>query len=156
MITKETTSIAYNEDGNGIITVISGPYKGIVYQYGRTWIDIVDGEPVMGFEYDAHPSTPVPEDLKKRFEEDAAYFLHSLILEKLEDHSVTYTGGTDDTDPEIRELVAEASSSLDIGDKLVKNVGEFVAKKDESAMSFLDRLAAEGMSSMGREKGILR
>jgi hypothetical protein len=169
MLNKEDITVDYSKEGACTITVLKGIHAGVKYVYGKVWFNVDDPEnPVMNFDYDVVMGTPV---YKKEFEHDIAILLHSLILEQMEAGTISYTGGEDATLEDIEELVTplpeipeytgliedEQSSIILPGDELkfsdvIQKPGVFASKENESAMSFLDRLAAQGQAEMNKKR----
>ena len=152
MLNDNNVSVNYNADNTAILTINEGDDAGISFKFGKVWVDDADPEnPSLQFQYDLVSGTPLD---KSAFEHSIATYLHSTILDQLEAGSLHYSGGTDEvaeSSPSIESLIQEASTGIDIGDSLVQNIGEFRAKPQESAMSFLDRLSAQGTSQMNKK-----
>jgi hypothetical protein len=144
-LTNQNTRVDYTESYLANITILEGDDSGIVYQYGRVWVNTDDVDnPSLQFDYNVIQGTPVD---KKSFEHDVATLLHTMIVEQLEAGEVQYTGGTDPDKGQINSLIQEASTGLEFP-TLNTQVGAFVAKPKENAMDFLNRLAAEGSKAM--------
>ena len=151
ILTPENTRVDYTDSNLADITILEGDDAGVVFRYGRVWVNTDDiDNPSLQFDYDI--LSGIPRD-KDAFIHDIAHLLHRTILEQLESGEVQYAGGTSPSDSEITELIDEAASGLALPE-LNSQIGAFVAKPKENAMSFLDRLAAEGEAAM--KKGIIR
>jgi hypothetical protein len=144
-LTSQNTRVDYTDSAMADITVLEGDDAGVVFRYGRVWINTDDiDNPSLQFDYDILSGTPRD---KNAFVNDIAEMLHGMIVEQLEAGEVQYTGGTSPGESEITDLIEEAKSGVEF-QNLNTQVGAFVAKPKESAMSFLDRLAAEGEKAM--------
>ena len=151
ILTPENTRVDYTDSNLADITILEGDDVGVVFRYGRVWINTDDiDNPSLQFDYEILSGTPRD---KEAFIHDIAHLLHSTIVQQLETGEVQYTGGTSPADAEVSELIEEAASGLELP-SMNSQVGAFVAKPKENAMSFLDRLAAEGEAAM--KKGIIR
>ena len=150
MTLKQTgVRVDYDESGTGLITILEGDDSGIVYKYGKVWIDDRNPDiPSLQFQYEIISGTPLNLD---SFVDNIAKLLHTVILEQLESGDVQYTGGTDikDTD-EMGAMFTEFESNKD--GPYFSPPGLMEAKPSESAMSFLDRLAAQGTFEIGKMK----
>jgi hypothetical protein len=152
-LTTENTRVDYTDSNLADITILEGDDTGVVFRYGRVWINMDDVDnPSLQFDYDI--LSGIPRD-KEAFIHDIAHLLHSMMMTQLEAGEVQYVGGTSPDDAEVTDLIKEAAAGLELP-SMNSQVGAFVAKPKENALSFLDRLAAEGVSAMGRDKGILR
>lgn len=132
--------VDFAPNGDAHITILEGDDAGIVFKYGRVAIDESSGEPEMSFGYEIITGTPVNKDT---FVDSIAHLLHKMILFQLEQGTVQYVNGVDtpgvvtlDEAPEVKD------------ENMFPKPGVFTAKKGESAMSFLDQLAASGMAAM--------
>jgi len=174
-LTTQDVSVIYNEDNDGIITINSGNFDGISFKYGKVSVDTDPNtnEPCMSFGYQI-VSIDQPNDLLE-FQDSIAHLLHEMILEQIGSGELQYHGGTDVGLEEVNELIAEAKGSRasklasetrafeeanprnaaqDLIANLGRPAGEMKGRPTEDALSFLDRLAAEGTAAM--PKDILR
>jgi hypothetical protein len=102
----ETLTFTPNpKDPNGyLVHVNDGEWRGIVYHYGRVWIDDTvteknpDGEPVLSFEYDI-VEVPIRLQIslsnwREDFKKFAGLALQALISKSIDEQSTVYAGGT--------------------------------------------------------------
>lgn len=144
-LTSKNTRVDYTVSDFADITILEGDDSGVVFRFGKVWVDTDDLEnPSLQFQYDIVSGAPLD---KKQFEGDIAELLHSTILAQLESGDVQYSGGKDIDTKEIENLAAESGVEFQTLDT---QIGSFVAKEAETAESFLDRLAAEGRFQMGK------
>lgn len=85
-------SLEYSIDEDGTLELISGPYVGVTYRYGR--VELIpqdDAHLTLRFEYDL-----VEGDVgdKPSFESYIGRILEEMIHEQLAAKHVVYTGGT--------------------------------------------------------------
>ena len=142
-LTENDIRVDFAPDGEAHITILNGDDAGIVFKYGRVAIDENESGPEMSFGYEIISGTPVN---KESFIDSIAHLLHEMILYQLSQGTVQYTGGVDT--PGV-VTIDEAPKIED--DRLFPQPGVFTSKKGESAMSFLDKLAASGMEAMNRK-----
>jgi mitochondrial fission protein ELM1 len=136
--------VDYNRDLTPTITVINGEFTGIQFRFGKVWFeDEMAEQPVMQFQYEV--LSGAPSDVAK-FQHEIAHLLHSLLVEQLESGTITYTGGVSNP-AELAEK--EALESLKPQETFaMPELGVFKSTPGQSAMSFLDQLAAEGNAAM--------
>lgn len=141
-LTEKDIKTVFNKDGDAEITILNGDDAGITFKYGKVAIDETEEGPSMSFGYEVLSGTPVNKDA---FVDSIAHLLHEMILFQLEQGTVQYSGGVDTPGAvtiEEKPVIEE--------ERMIPKIGEFRAKKGETAMSFLDNLAAQGMAQMKR------
>ena len=167
---QEDISVEYDTNNDSIITILKGDDAGVKFRYGKITIDTDEnGEPAMSFSYEIISGAPVNKD---DFVDSIAKLLHKMILAQLEQGELQYAGGTNEGLDEMNELneaiakkrakVAEEAAAkmresmhpkvyneaTSLIDSLGRQPDEFKAKPKESALTFLDRLAAQGQAEM--------
>ena len=84
-------------DGLQAIKLTEEPYEGIIYSYGK--VDFVPDEEneklTIKFDYEIHDRNDKDFD-EQVFEAYIGYILEGLIIEGVENNSLTYTGGIDE------------------------------------------------------------
>ena len=89
--------------GHDALRLTDGPYKGMIYTYGKVSFDEEGTEKVhMNFEYDIIQDDGVTYN-EDEFVEYIGHILQHLINKQLQENSITYTGGIDENrteDPE--------------------------------------------------------
>jgi hypothetical protein len=146
--------VDYNSEGIAEMTILSGDDAVIRFMYGKVWIDDSNpDEPSLQFGYEILSGEPVD---KEAFIKSIAELLHSTILIQLENGEVVYSGGTDKNDAAVDNKLESRMAEF-YGEKndmsQLPTLGRFDSKPKESAMSFLDRLAAEGQAALLEIKG---
>jgi hypothetical protein len=97
------TVVENRKTGLDALRLTDGPYKGIIYTYGKVSFEEEGTEKVhMKFEYDILEDSGVSYD-DDEFEIYIGHILQHLITKQLQENSITYTGGIDENrteDPE--------------------------------------------------------
>ena len=140
---------------NDTLTILTGPYEGLQFRYDVVWLDDKQPEKGIQFHYTCLNGTPNPDD-KEDFEHAIAYMLHKQYWTNLETGNLVFSGGTNpEVDAELKQMEEEfkGGTSMEISEtslasSIMQAPGVFMASKEETAMSFLDRLAAQGMAAM--------
>lgn len=78
-------------DDSTHMTVMSGPFEGTTFKYGRVWFPNEE-EPVLSFDYDLI-STPLKFD-KAAFEQYAGEVIIEILQSQIDNQEVVYSGGT--------------------------------------------------------------
>ena len=111
-MSKEIETLSFdanpNDPNNYLITVNEGPYKDVVFHFGRVWIDGVDEqgdqldpnvEPRLHFEYDID-ATPlrfkldaVPDAWRADFQKFAGECLTHIMKKAMDEGSTVYANG---------------------------------------------------------------
>jgi hypothetical protein len=149
-LTSQNTRVDYTNSEFANITILDGDDSGVVFRFGKVWVNTDDPEnPSLQFHYDLVTGAPLD---KKQFEQDIAEMLHTTIVQQLEAGEVQYSGGTDTDVRALDDLKEEAGVEFQQHSfqNLNTKIGAFVAKKEETALSFLDRLAAQGQYEMNK------
>jgi len=85
-------------DGIHAIEFTDGPFKGIIFSYGKVEFpetdDNDDGTAKLSFDYDVQGG--LEEYDKEEFEQYLGDFLVQLIMYGLKNNDIAYTGGIDD------------------------------------------------------------
>lgn len=146
------------EGHNDTLTILSGPYEGLKFRYDAVWFD--DKNPQLGLQFHYKLLNGALED-PKDFEHAIAHLLHNQMKKTLSEAGIVFRGGIDPTREEFMEHLESKLSQpvIEFPDAPQKNLaqqimqapGVFQAKEKESAMSFLDRLAAQGQAEMGKQ-----
>lgn len=90
---KEYELLDDDSNGQRLIHLTSGPFKGIIYSYGKVQF-IEEGETLrLKFEYDLEESYQIDEAEFKNYIGD---ILVELISEGLLKNEIIFTGGTDE------------------------------------------------------------
>ena len=89
------------------IVINHGPYKGIVFKFGRVWFPD-ENEPVMSFDYDV-VSEQKPEPLEP-FLNFIGIVLQNLLRKAVDEQTAIYTGGTEVKQGIVEETVEETTS----------------------------------------------
>lgn len=148
---------------NDTLTILEGPYEGLQFRYDVVWIDPVNG---IQFKYSTLNGTlDEPED----FEQAISRLLAEQLSSQLESGNLIMNGGREASPEEMLRFMDEnygvkpeaPTPEIEIPGNPTKNVaqmimqqpGVFAANQNESAMTFLDRLAAQGMAAMQAVKG---
>jgi hypothetical protein len=80
--------------GHDAIKLTSGPFKGIIYSYGKVkFEEQPDDSCKLNFEYEVHDSQV--EYVKEEFEFYIGELLQYIMAEELQKNNITYTGGID-------------------------------------------------------------
>lgn len=148
------------EGHNDTLTITGGVYEGLQFRY-----DTIGVDPVKGIGFDYTVLNGVLED-KDDFEQAISRLLAGLLGQQLESNNLFYNGGSEATPEEMLEFMEknygvkpEAPAPIielpgepqkNLAQQIMQAPGMFTAKKEENAMSFLDRLAAQGMAAMGK------
>lgn len=87
----------YGEGENGAITIHfkAGPYKGVTFSYGKVWFPD-ESQPILSFEYDLLGGQDLIKD-KDKFNEYIGRMLEELLRAAMEDETLIYTGGTNES-----------------------------------------------------------
>jgi hypothetical protein len=99
MSDKPYIVVESRKSGVEAVKLTSGPFSGIIFSYGKVSFeeinDGVDDTCKMNFEYDVHEDAGVTYKTEE-FEMYIGELLKFIILEELQNNSISYTGGIDE------------------------------------------------------------
>jgi len=146
---------------NDTLTVTNGVYEGLQFRYDTIGVDPVRG---IQFNYSVLNGTL---DEKDDFEQAISRLLAELLHEQMESNNLFYNGGVEATPEEMLKYMEEnygvtpdapapvieipGEPQKNLAQQIMQAPGVFTAKKEESAKTFLERLAAQGMAAMGKQ-----
>lgn len=82
------------KSGVEAIKLTSGPYRGIIYSYGKVKFDEDGDSCKLNFEYEVHENHM--EYVQEEFETYIGDLLQFIIMDQLQKNEITYTGGIDE------------------------------------------------------------
>lgn len=91
---------------NDRIKLTEGPYKGIIFSYGKVDFKEVDDYVKLHFEYEVHEDSGVTY-VTEELEQYLGALLEAIMVEQLLKNEIVYTGGVDEnrtTDSEQTDL----------------------------------------------------
>jgi hypothetical protein len=87
-------AVENRKTGTVALKLISGPYEGIIFSYGKVDFNEQDDTCKMHFEYDVHENPMVYD--QKEFENYLGDLLVFIIADQLQKNEIIYTGGIDE------------------------------------------------------------
>lgn len=95
MSDKPFRVVESRKSGVQALELTDGPYSGIIYSYGKVSFDESDDHCKMSFEYDVHDAKDVQYKTEE-FEQYIGKLLEYILMEQLQENSISYTGGIDE------------------------------------------------------------
>jgi hypothetical protein len=80
--------------GVDALKLTSGPYRGIIFSYGKVSFEEQGDSCHLKFDYDVHENHM--EYVQEEFEQYIGDLLQFIIMDQLQKNSITYTGGIDE------------------------------------------------------------
>ena len=80
--------------GHDALKLTSGPYRGIIFSYGKVSFDEQGDTCKLNFEYEVHENHM--EYDQTEFETYIGDLLQFIIMDQLQKNNITYTGGIDE------------------------------------------------------------